>query len=183
MSTARLYLAGFEVFAPDGEQRATRMREIVIASGLEPLSPLDGDKSTNLDELSGHDLAMAIFRINVEMIERADVVVGNLNPFRGPDPDAGTCWEVGYGHGRGKATYVYTEGPRTAIERTEQLYPPVTRREDGSAVDRDQMTIENFGHPFNLMLACCGTYVHGDFAECIRTVAADVAAGKVPVQA
>lgn len=177
--SAKLYLAGFEVFAPDGEQRAAEMRRIVREYGLEPISPLDGDKSTNLDELTGHDLAMAIFRINVEMIERADAVVGNLNPFRGPDPDAGTCWEVGYGHGRGKATYVYTEGPQTAVERTEQYWPPITRREDGSAVDRDGMTVENFGHPFNLMLACCGTFVHGSFEDCIRKVAEDVQAGKI----
>ncbi|GAA3604692.1 nucleoside 2-deoxyribosyltransferase [Kineosporia mesophila] len=179
--SARLYLAGFEVFAPDGEQRAAKMRQICADHGLEPISPLDGDKSTNLDELSGTDLAAAIFRINVEMIERADAVVGNLNPFRGPDPDAGTCWEVGYGYGRGKAVYVYTEGPSTAIDRTELHYPPVTRHEDGSAVDRDGMTIENFGQPFNLMLACCGTAVQGTFEDCVRQVAEDVKAGKLPV--
>ncbi|GAB3244179.1 nucleoside 2-deoxyribosyltransferase [Kineosporia babensis] len=177
MSKKHLYLAGFEVFAPDGEQRAARMREIVREHGLEPISPLDGGK--DLSGLSGPDLAMAIFRINVEMIERADAVVANLNPFRGPDPDAGTSWEMGYGHGRGKVTYGYTEGPATAIERTEQQWPPITRREDGSAVDRDGMTVENFGQPFNLMLACCGTVVLGSFEDCIRTVAEDVRAGKL----
>ncbi|GAB6899451.1 nucleoside 2-deoxyribosyltransferase [Kineosporia succinea] len=177
--SARLYLAGFEVFAPDGPQRAEKMRQICVEHGLEPISPLDGDDKTDLDELSGAELAAAIFRINVEMIERADAVVGNFNPFRGPDPDAGTCWEVGYGFGRGKAVYGWTQGPATAVERTELHYPPITRRDDGSAVDRDGMTIENFGQPFNLMLACCGTVVQGSFEDCIRTVAADVASGRL----
>ncbi|GLY27399.1 hypothetical protein [Kineosporia sp. NBRC 101731] len=56
---------------------------------------------------------------------RGDEPLGLGNdPFRGPD--AGTCWEISHG----RAVYVCTGGPGTAIGRTEQHCPPVTRRED-----------------------------------------------------
>ncbi|NJA90146.1 hypothetical protein HCX48_13075 [Rhodocyclus tenuis] len=35
---------------------------------------------------------------NIELIRKAQIVVANLDPFRGPDPDRGTAFELGYAH-------------------------------------------------------------------------------------
>jgi nucleoside 2-deoxyribosyltransferase len=45
-----------------------------------------------------------IFKSNVEGIDWAQMVLANLD---GPDPDSGTCWELGYGYSGGKAIMVY----------------------------------------------------------------------------
>lgn len=168
-----LYLAGPEVFLPNAAAVVDEQRRICRALGLTPISPMDAG-----DEDGDQTLAPAdrIFANNIEMIERADAVVANIDPFRGPDPDAGTAFEVGYAHGRGKPIYVWTEVVASASARVEQHWSPLHTREDGMLADRDGLLVENFGGPVNLMLVSPATVVLGSFEECIRRVAADVAA-------
>lgn len=175
-----LYLAGPEVFYPDGEERAQAMRALCRAHGLEPISPLDGGEEPLEGTPAADDqrtLAAVIFDNNIAMIERADAVVANMNHFRGPDPDPGTSFELGYGYARGKRCYVYAEDGETAVDRVHRFFGGVTRRDDGSVVDKDGLIVENFGGPFNLMLTESSTVVLGGFEDAIRRVAADVAAG------
>jgi len=46
----------------------------------------------------------AIFESDVKGLDWADAVVACLD---GPDPDSGTCWELGYAYARQKLTIVY----------------------------------------------------------------------------
>ncbi len=48
-----------------------------------------------------------IFAGNCKLIDEADIVIANLNPFRGKEPDSGTCFEVGYAYAKGKTVYGY----------------------------------------------------------------------------
>jgi nucleoside 2-deoxyribosyltransferase len=50
------------------------------------------------------DLARAIFESDVRGLDWAEVVVACLD---GPDPDSGTCWELGYTYGKNKPQVVY----------------------------------------------------------------------------
>jgi nucleoside 2-deoxyribosyltransferase len=45
-----------------------------------------------------------IFKSDKTGIDWAQLVLANLD---GPDPDSGTCWELGYGYGTDKAIIVY----------------------------------------------------------------------------
>jgi nucleoside 2-deoxyribosyltransferase len=45
-----------------------------------------------------------IFKSDKAGIDWAQLVLANLD---GPDPDSGTCWELGYGYGTNKAIIVY----------------------------------------------------------------------------
>jgi nucleoside 2-deoxyribosyltransferase len=183
--TVGVYLAGFEVFAPDGPALAERMRATCRRYGLEPISPLDKGADADQTEadqgpaLEGEALADLIYANNIAMIERADAILANLNHFRGPDPDAGTCFEVGYAVARGKASYVYASDGATAVERTRDFFGPVTPDGAGGFTDADGFTVENFGAPFNLMLSSSSTVVLGDFEACVARLAADAAAGLV----
>ncbi len=172
-----LYLAGPEVFRPDGPEIAEQMRAACRRFGLEPISPLDAGDEPVDGAVDDRPLVRVIFDNNIAMIERANAVVANMNHFRGPDPDAGTSFEVGYGFARGKRCYVYSDDGDTAVERAEAFYGGVTRREDGVPVDVDGLTIENFGGPFNLMLTESSTVVLGSFEDALQRVADDVAAG------
>lgn len=173
----RLYLAGPEVFAPDGPDRVELMREACRDRGLEPISPLDAGEDEAASIAEAASPARRIFDNNIAMIRRADALVANMTHFRGPDPDAGTAFEVGYAFALGKRCYVYSDDGATAVARTKSYYGPVSYREDGTPIDRDGFTIENFGGPFNLMLTESSTVVTGDFVDAFDRVAADVAAG------
>jgi nucleoside 2-deoxyribosyltransferase len=50
------------------------------------------------------DLPRAIFESDVNGLDWADAVVACLD---GPDPDSGTCWELGYAYARKKLSVVY----------------------------------------------------------------------------
>jgi nucleoside 2-deoxyribosyltransferase len=50
------------------------------------------------------DMPAAIFDSDVRGLDWADVVVACLD---GPDPDSGTCWELGYAYGKNKPSIVY----------------------------------------------------------------------------
>ena len=69
----KVYIAGFDVFAADADVRRIRAIEACRARGLVPLHPFDNEVQTARD----------IYEGNVALIREADVVVANLNPFRG----------------------------------------------------------------------------------------------------
>jgi len=50
------------------------------------------------------DMPKAIFESDVAGLDWAEVVVACLD---GPDPDSGTCWELGYAYGKQKPSIVY----------------------------------------------------------------------------
>jgi nucleoside 2-deoxyribosyltransferase len=50
------------------------------------------------------DMPRAIFESDVKGLDWADAVVACLD---GPDPDSGTCWELGYAYARKKLCIVY----------------------------------------------------------------------------
>ena len=139
-----IYLAGFEVFAPDARQRGARMKMMCAECGLIGLYPLDNEAGA----------ASAIFAGNCALIDRADAVIANLNPFRGAEPDSGTCFEVGYAFAKGKRVYAYVSDTRTMQQKLGQT-------------DKDGFSVENFGLPLNLMLASAATVVKGGFAEAL----------------
>src|SRR5262249_48231682 len=45
------------------------------------------------------DMPAAIFESDLRGLDWAEVVVASLD---GPDPDSGTCWELGYAYGKAK---------------------------------------------------------------------------------
>ena len=100
----KIYLAGFDVFAPDAKQRGAKMKMLCAEHGFIGLYPFDNEA----------DNAPDIFAGNCGLIDQADIVIANLNPFRGDEPDCGTCFEVGYALPKAK--------PSTAMCRTRARY-------------------------------------------------------------
>ncbi|MEW6163593.1 MAG: nucleoside 2-deoxyribosyltransferase [Pseudomonadota bacterium] len=150
----KVYLAGPDVFRPDVQAWAASARALCRRHGFEPLTPVDHDESE----------APRIFQANLDLIRAADAVVANLDPFRGCEPDSGTCVEIGYALALGKKICGY-------IEHDETLRARVNRIENGDPArvrDNRGMTIENFGLPLNLMLAVPAMIVEGGLEECLE---------------
>lgn len=154
----KVYIAGPDVFLPEPQAVGERLKNVARRHGLEPLFPLDNA----IDLKASDNPSLAIFEGNRAMIDAANVVVANLNAFRGAEPDSGTVWEVAYAIGRGKPVIGYVASEMSMRDRVLRLEGAV----DGAAkgCDRDGMSIEDFGHPLNLMLVHSLTaLVVGDF--------------------
>lgn len=156
----KVYIAGPDVFRPDAATWAAEVHAQCRALGLEALVPLDGEAST----------AAGIYDNNIAMIAAADVVVANLNPFRGAEPDSGTCFEVGFAAALGKPVIGYASDLGALHERVERLCGPVRCEREGW-VDADGMRIENFGLPLNLMLAVPACLIAGDLTAALGCIA------------
>ncbi|MCZ8383243.1 nucleoside 2-deoxyribosyltransferase [Achromobacter xylosoxidans] len=161
----RVYLAGFDVFLPDAVAHGERLKALAAAHGFEGLYPLDNTLPAGL---AGVALAQWIYQANVAMIQRADLVMANLNSFRGAEPDSGTAFEVGYAIALGKPVWGYTS---QAGSVREQVAVGVAADDAARAVDAQGYTVEDFGLNLNLMLACSARIVVGDAADCLARMA------------
>src|SRR6185312_3312891 len=104
-----VYLAGPDVFRPDAIPYGESLKAACRRFGLEGLYPLDNAVPLGL---SKPQAAAWICQANLALIRRADIVMANLNPFRGAEPDSGTVFEVGYAAALGKPVWGYLEDAR-----------------------------------------------------------------------
>lgn len=153
----KIYIAGPDVFRPDAQAWAGQVRRLCAAAGHVALIPLDGVETT----------ATGIYQANIELIRAADALLANLNPFRGCEPDSGTCVEVGFALALGKPVIGHVADAATTLESVARLYGPLVRGEGSRPVDRDGLQVEDFGLPLNLMLAVPVKIVHGGLAEAL----------------
>lgn len=128
-----VYLAGPDVFYADARKVGNELNAMCAQAGLEGLFPLDNEIPKDTQ-----DLARVIFEKNREMIERCDGVVANISPFRGPNMDPGTSWEIGYAMALAKPVWVYTTANGNMADRVTDL----------GGFEK----VENFGMPENLMI-------------------------------
>lgn len=147
MARPRLYLAGPDVFAPDAVQRGAAKQAICAELGAEGLFPLDNDPPPPGLDAAG--AAHHIYRANIGLMQGADACIANLSPFRGPNADDGTAFEVGWMIAAGKPVFGHVDDPHPLARRS-----AVPDRSDGQgrAVDADGWWVEDFGWPVNLML-------------------------------
>lgn len=147
----KIYLAGPDVFRPDALAHFAAARQLLAEHGHQALIPLDNEEST----------AAGIYRANLAQIAAADAVLANLNPFRGHEPDSGTCFEVGYAIALGKPVVAYLDDTRAQIDKLVTLAGPLHTSMDGRTRDKNGMGVEDFDLPLNLMLAIPCQLVQG----------------------
>ena len=163
MTRPKIYLAGPGVFRSDVKQFAVALKALCAQYGLEPLWPMDNEIAADIDKVRQAD---HIRRANEDMIRRADAVVAELSPFRGPNMDPGTAYEIGFAIALGRPVFAWTTDARTLLART---FTATSVEHDGVIYDAEQFAIEDFGLGENLMIA---TSVRRVFASPGETLAA-----------
>ena len=155
----RVYLAGFDVFRPDAVAHGRRLAALCVEAGFDGLYPLDNAAP---DYLTGPDLAQWIYKANIDLIRSADIVMANVDDFRGPgEPDSGTAWEIGFAVALGKDVWGYTTDTGTLADRV-----PARPSAAGPLCQRGFL-VEDFGLSKNLMIACSARIVEGGPDSCI----------------
>jgi len=164
----KIYIAGPDVFEKNSIEIGKKLSKLCLNYGFIGLYPLD-----NIVDFSQkkHKIAEDIFQANIKMIKEADIVIANLNSFRGKEADSGTVWECGYAFGLGKDVYGYLSRDTNYIE---QFAKDEKFSRDGYKVDKDERLIEDFDYPLNLMISCSvKELVIGDFEDVLKKLAYD----------
>ncbi|MBS1159548.1 MAG: nucleoside 2-deoxyribosyltransferase [Proteobacteria bacterium] len=155
-----IYLAGPDVFRADALAWAEESRQLCAVAGHRALIPLDAEETT----------AAGIYLANRELIRRADALLANLNPFRGCEPDSGTCVEVGMALALGKPVIGYVDRAETTAQRVARVAGGKLAQRGGRPIDGAGWYVEDFGLPLNLMLAVPVTIVVGGLAAAVHAL-------------
>ncbi|MBW5447570.1 nucleoside 2-deoxyribosyltransferase [Cohnella sp. CFH 77786] len=161
----KIYMAGFEVFRDDAAETGLRMKRLCEEYGFEGIFPLDKDIKPLPEKW---ETAKAIFEGNLRLIEKSDLIIANLDPFRGNEPDSGTVFECGYAYGLGKKLYGFLSDGRTMAEK---LMPGI---DQSSGLYKDGMRVEDFGLPTNLMISVPSTIVEGTLEDALKRARKDL---------
>ena len=169
-SEPRIYLAGFDVFRRDAKEHGERLKQLCRDRGFVGLYPLDGQLPSSLQR---QDAARWIYAANIELIRSADIVMANLDDFRGfGEPDSGTAFEVGFAAALNKPVWAYRSTEETLVERVKAA---AIGSEGGFCAGG--YLIEDFGLSVNLMLACSARLVVGGPAACLDAIRSEVDGG------
>jgi len=141
----KIYLAGPDVFEPDAIDQGKRLKAHCERYGFIGLFPLDNEISQHG---TPYEVAKRIREANIALINECDIILANLNPFRGLEPDSGTVYEVGYATALNKKVYAYAKDQRPMIQRIRESQSLSTT----ATLCKDDKVIEDFGETLNLMM-------------------------------
>lgn len=147
-----IYLAGPDLWFPDAHGHDARRKALCESAGFTGVSPLDAVVSdTEASEL----LAREVYAETASRIRKADTLIANLTPWRGPGADAATAFAAGFASGLGKPVFAYMnltgEEEGDYRGRVEMLLGAAP---DGEGIWRDgwDCEVEDFGLPETMML-------------------------------
>ena len=159
----KIYIAGPDVFERDSIEIGEKYRSLCEEYGFLGHYPLDNEVDFKQTK---QKIAQDIFLANESLIDECDVVIANLNLFRGKEADSGTVWECGYAYAKGKKVYGYMDSTRDYLQEF-----PNAVEEDGFFWDEENRFIEDFNHPINLMIACSALkIVAGGFEDVLKII-------------
>ncbi|QRF63407.1 nucleoside 2-deoxyribosyltransferase [Variovorax paradoxus] len=162
----RIYFAGPDVLDVDASARLTRIKQLAAARGLQGLVPVDVPGTEQ-----GPEKAARICSANLALLRQANVVIANLRPFRGLEPDPGTVFEAGFAVALGIPVIGYGLPSGTYAQRVSAALPCGTDETGVLRETRDRVAVEDFDLPVNLMLSCTAVGVVGTADEALALAA------------
>ena len=161
----KIYIAGPDVFEKDSIEIGKRYVELCEKYGFEGLYPLDNVIDFNQPK---QKIAQDIYKANKNLIDECDIVLANINSFRGKESDSGTIWECGYATALGKKVYAYINRDTTYLQQFKEN--EILASENGF-IDINGKFIEDFDYAVNLMIACSvEKIIIGDFEKALQNI-------------
>lgn len=150
--THKVYIAGPEVFFPNGAEQMRIKGEMALAYGFFPSTMAEDELDP--EGVSRFEFGCQISAANERMMREADLAIANLTPFRGISADVGTVYEVGFVCALRKPVFGYTNVAKGYYDRLSDDYYAGKVGHDANGVMRgpDGLMLEDHGMVDNLML-------------------------------
>ena len=144
-----MFKKGFVVFLENAQELLEAKVEACRRRGWIGLPPADNADFRHLSDRRAQ--ARGIYLTNLDRMAQAQAIIANITPFRGPHMDPGTAFEVGYFASRRQRIVVYTQDPKTLVDRVED-WSGTSMGAGHELRDRNAHLVENFGFSENLMI-------------------------------
>lgn len=165
----KIYLSVFERYDENGAEILSQMKAICKHYGFEAVSPLDlADGAVFEEAENAYERAGQLFYNYQKHVRDADVIIANLNDYRGYEVNNDVGFECGMGFQLGKKLYGYMDDTKPMIDKIPHL------GEEREYRDQNGSNVENFDYPANLMFACSMKIIQGDFDTIIKAVAQEL---------
>ncbi|MDR0387379.1 MAG: nucleoside 2-deoxyribosyltransferase [Treponema sp.] len=164
-SSFGVYIAGPECFYPRGYSLWHAQRKLAEYYGFTVVLPNDAPLKLDHEDLRLN--ADAIFANLKKVIEKTDIIIADLELFRGPNADCGVLFELGMAYAKGARLYGYTRDKRNTLHKNQGYY--FTENSRGMEESRYYQDL-----PFAPSLTASTMIVEGDFYDCLKTVMLDL---------
>lgn len=168
-----IYISGTGRYGKDAVSRFEKMKEICKKHGLDVVTPVDwapGVEEIKTD--NPYTWAANVFDNYQQHVRNCDVIIADLNDYRGYEVNNDVGFECGMGFQLGKKLYGYMDDTSPLIDRLPHL------GEEGEFRDHTGSNVENFNYPCNLMFSCSMKIFEGEFEKIVAKVAEDLAASR-----
>ncbi|SCP97256.1 nucleoside 2-deoxyribosyltransferase [Anaerobium acetethylicum] len=164
-----VYLSGPARYDMDGERKYGIMKEICRKYGFDAVSPLDmADGVEKIATDNPYIRAANEFDNYQQHVRNCDIIIADLNDFRGWESCNDTGFECGMAFQLGKKMYGYMDDTTIMKKRI-----PNYGEEAGNR-DMCGSNVENFDYPVNLMFASSMKIFEGSFENVISRIAEDI---------
>lgn len=166
-SPVAIYIAGPEVLYLGGDLELGWMRKLAEARGFTVTLPNDDPLALgNADRRKDAD---AIFDNCALQMNRSDVIICDLDQYRGTEPDGGSIYEIGMAYGRDMRIICFTRDKRPVAVKD----PNIVLR-DGQAYDREGRLVPYADLPFAASVVASSKIIEGDFDDALRQLQLDL---------
>lgn len=163
-----VYLSGPERYDEDAEKRYEVMKEICSRFGMDACSPLDlAEGVVKVESDNPYTRAANLFDNYQQQVRNCDLIVANLNDYRGYECSNDVGFECGMGFQLRKSLYGYMDDTKPMKYRVPHL------GEEYEFRDMSGCNVENFDYPLNLMFGCSMELFRGKFEEVMEHIAED----------
>ena len=163
-----VYISGVERYQKNGDEIFAKRKSICEKYGFEVYTPMDwADGVKEIKTENPYIWAYNKFDNYQQHVRNCDVLIADLNDYRGYEVNNEVGFECGMAFQLGKKLYGYQDNTSPLVEKLPHL------GEEKEFRDHTGSNVENFGYPANLMFGSSMKIFEGKFEEIMKQVAED----------
>ncbi|MEG0369539.1 MAG: nucleoside 2-deoxyribosyltransferase [Hungatella sp.] len=167
------YLSGPERYDENAVAKYSVMKAICNRHGIDAVAPIDWASGvTKITTEEPYTVAANLLDNYQKQVRNCDIIIANLNDYRGYECSNDTGFECGMAFQLGKILYGYMDDTRPMKKRIPHL------GEEYGFRDMTGANVENFNYPLNLMFSCSMKIFEGKFEQIIEKIQKDLYKGR-----
>lgn len=160
MNKYRLYITGPQKYYPNGLAELKMCKTYAELYGFEVINDFSYLENNHID----------FEHIDRNFLDDCDIIIGDVNPFRGGEPESGTVFDLGIAFAKKKRIFTHVKDRRNVIHK----YPVGHFNEEGKLIDQHGLVFSDGYTLGNLMYMIPGKMVEGGFIECLKVAIYDL---------